>query len=497
MSTSERILSRREIAVEFLSNISLDGDDNGTSTIPKSEEKCSSGNNHDEYLSRECDKKTILTSEENLMEPVVEEINISKYLAFDSRTVSFIPFRDRTNTGSSECGKYWELKQRKRLGNQPSLCEDSPQPHYFSSSESIPSSRNRGESIDSRVSKLREVRVVQPSSLQHCKNERMMLLTPKTKIPFYVFSFIPYKKPPKSKQDSKKEVTGRRRNLSGSRPLSSFVDVLDPILFLLPDKHSDDQMISYSQLLTPSKNLNKYHKCCCNADYYPEIDRKPHVVSRCMSVDFSYSPKYHSTVSYSPSSSELKGGGEWDDMKLGIQIQYNPYLLDDPEFITGGHRTVITFTTYRTSLIDYVKCSDLKRSVNEQFREKFPHIQLTLSKLRSLKRDMKKITKLETGIDLFTVAQAHVYFEKLILKGFITKNNRKICAAICLVVSAKMNDTKGSSLKSLFEKLESVFRLNHKDILASELPVLVALEFSLHLPAWEILPHFQRLFHEC
>lgn len=57
--------------------------------------------------------------------------------------------------------------------------------------------RNRGESIDSRVSKLREVRVVQPSSLQHCKNERMMLLTPKTKIPFYVFSFIPYKKPPK------------------------------------------------------------------------------------------------------------------------------------------------------------------------------------------------------------------------------------------------------------------------------------------------------------
>lgn len=46
----------------------------------------------------------------------------------------------RTNTGSSECGKYWELKQRKRLGNQPSLCEDSPQPHYFSSSESIPSS---------------------------------------------------------------------------------------------------------------------------------------------------------------------------------------------------------------------------------------------------------------------------------------------------------------------------------------------------------------------
>lgn len=49
-----------------------------------------------------------------------------------------------------------------------------------------------------------------------------------------------------------------------------------------------------------------------NIDYSITFSYECFNSSRCMSVDFSYSPKYHSTVSYSPSSSELKG----------IQISY-------------------------------------------------------------------------------------------------------------------------------------------------------------------------------
>eukprot|EP00038_Savillea_parva_P028033 m.62862 g.62862 ORF g.62862 m.62862 type:complete len:417 (-) comp8117_c0_seq2:35-1285(-) len=174
-------------------------------------------------------------------------------------------------------------------------------------------------------------------------------------------------------------------------------------------------------------------------------------------------------------------------------------ILDAPEIGQGKHQKVLKMPSYTVTLILYVKPEELKKDLNEMWAEKHPDVLITLSKFRSIKREMVEMGVLTAGLEVGTVALAHVYFEQLVASGRVGKPNRKFVAAACLVLATKFWESKDDvrdGLQALFRALQDQWQMSSAEIIAYEFPVYAELNFDLHVAASLALSRMERVIDE-
>ena len=140
-----------------------------------------------------------------------------------------------------------------------------------------------------------------------------------------------------------------------------------------------------------------------------------------------------------------------------------------------------------SSVILFVNDKDLKNSLNEQFRERHPQLppSLTVSKIRNLKKSAL-LQCMALSIEVSTVASAVIFFERLCLKGVITKANRRLTMAVSLLLSYKFNECVTSKfhsrLYSMLDFIDKDWKISKKEVFDAEFGAFVHLGFTLLVP---------------
>ncbi|XP_072008178.1 CDK5 and ABL1 enzyme substrate 1 isoform X2 [Engystomops pustulosus] len=365
---------------------------------------------------------------------------------------------DQIQCGSSSA---FEIQRsRRRLISQRSSLET-----LEDIEENAPLRRCRTLSGSPRPKNFKKVHFIKNMRQHDTRSGRIVLISGRSFCS--IFSVLPYRDCTHF-GDLKLEGT-RQRHSSGGMNTREMILGLEGV-----ELGADGKTVSYTQFLYPTNAFGA---------------RRNTIDSTCSFSQFRNASRNLTLGRANSIQGSIDTGSE-----IGDFTEYDPNLLDDPQWPCGKHKRVLIFPSYMTTVIEYVKPSDLKKDMNETFKEKFPHIKLTLSKIRSLKRDIRKLAQDDCGYEEPTVAMAFVYFEKLALKGKLNKQNRKLCAGACILLAAKIgSDLRKHEVKHLIDKLEEKFRVNRRELMAFEFPVLVALEFALHLPENEVMPHYRRL----
>ncbi|XP_018090459.1 CDK5 and ABL1 enzyme substrate 2 isoform X2 [Xenopus laevis] len=318
-----------------------------------------------------------------------------------------------------------------------------------------------------RSSVLRKIHFIKSMRQYDIRNSRIVLICAKRSL-CGAFSVLPYGESLRL-SELRADGTRQRHPSGGVSNASDSIFGMEGV-----ELGVEGETVSYARFLYPTNAL--VSKKCEGQTPAP-----PHRVS-----SYDSAKRNHSSARFIP----VTSGPE---LESGESVEYDPNILDDPQWPCGKHKRVLIFASYMTTVIEYVKPGDLKKDMNETFKEKFPYVKLTLSKIRSLKREMRNVAK-ECNLEPVTVAMSYVYFEKLVLQGRVNKQNRKLSAGACVLLAAKISsDFKKPELKHLLDKLEERFRANRRDLVGFELTVLVAMELALYLPEAHVLPHFRRL----
>ena len=167
---------------------------------------------------------------------------------------------------------------------------------------------------------------------------------------------------------------------------------------------------------------------------------------------------------------------------------YDPFWLENPERTTNSYKTDIVLPGIIVSFLEYENPESFKKDENDQFKEKWPEVDITLSKMKSIKRDLLKVAEAKQ-LPIMVLCYSYCYFETLAFSRYINKANRKLAAGACLMLAKKFLSCNICILSELTESL----RVSSRDIIAEEFKVLAALKFSLHYPQSAIIPHYKRL----
>ncbi|XP_033613303.1 CDK5 and ABL1 enzyme substrate 1 [Fukomys damarensis] len=288
--------------------------------------------------------------------------------------------------------------------------------------ENAPLRRCRTLSGSPRPKNFKKIHFIKNMRQHDTRNGRIVLISGRRSL-CSIFSVLPYRD---SAQAGDLKVDGGRQS-AGTMSLKEIIGLEGVEL------GADGKTVSYTQFLLPTNAFGARRNTIDSTSSFSQFHNLSH---RSLSIGRASSTQ-----------GSLDTGSD-----LGESVDYDPNLLDDPQWPCGKHKRVLIFPSYMTTVIDYVKPSDLKKDMNETFKEKFPHIKLTLSKIRSLKREMRKLAQEDCGFEEPTVAMAFVYFEKLALKGKLNKQNRKLCAGACMLLAAKIgSDLKKHEVKHLID----------------------------------------------